>query len=81
MTFRPAADSQIKAAHAKGYHHALVEADETCSHQRDVPNEGPFRTRASETFWDSDLVRGPEYRVDLAHARHGKLRAAFLKRQ
>lgn len=48
-------------------------ADETCSHQRYVPNEGPFRTRASETLWDSDLVCGPECRANLAHARHGKL--------
>lgn len=57
MTFRPAADSRIKAAHAVGYHHARIEADETCSHQRDVPNGGPFRTRGSETFWDIGLVR------------------------
>lgn len=48
-------------------------ADETCSHQRDVPNEGPFRTRASDTIWDTDLVRGPECRANLAQARHGKL--------
>lgn len=41
-------------------------ADETCSHQRDVPNEGPFRTRLSETFWDIDLVRGPECWANLA---------------
>lgn len=48
-------------------------ADETCSQHRVAPNEGPFRTRASETFWDTDLVRGPVCRADLAHVRHGKL--------
>lgn len=47
--------------------------DETCSHRRDVPNEGPFRTRLSETFWDIDLVRGFECRANLARPRHGKL--------
>lgn len=74
MTFRPAADSRIKAAHAMGYHQTdSHRADETCSHQRDVPSEGPFRTRVSETFWDIDLVRGPECRANLAHPRHGKL--------
>ena len=57
MTFRPAADSRIKAAHALGYHQARIERTKH-SHQRDVPKEGRFRTRLSETFWDIGIVRG-----------------------
>lgn len=59
MTFRTAADSRTKAAHAMGYHHSCILAVETCSHQRVVPSEGPFRTRLSGTLiWFAGMVLG-----------------------